>query len=501
MPRLRVRVLEELPPADPLAWLRVLPRGVEPVLLDDADAGVALLAWEPDRRVSGRLRPRREDGAGSGAEAPAGASSATADAPPPLADRDPAAELEAACADERWEGADELPLAGGWIGWFGFGCGHAYERFPWLPPDPAGLPDWSFGRYRQALLFDGGRVRLIHAAQLDGASRAAGEEPDQEAARLRRRVRAWAAGLAAPNGSEGGCRHDADCGDDAGRPPTLRAVDEQSRFEAAVAAARRAIGAGEYFQVNLSHRLEAPCAADPRALYARVRAAQPTRMSAYWEDRGGRALLSWSPERFLALRDGVVETRPIKGTAPRGADFATDARRAAELDGSEKERAELTMIVDMARNDLGRVAEPGSVDVLSAGEIESYPTLLHRTATVRARLRDGIGPAELFAATFPPASVTGAPKVRALRAIAEAEDRDRGPYCGAFGHWLPGARPRGDFSVLIRTATCVDGVLRLRVGAGIVWDSDPRREWLETWLKARYLQTDPVATTPPAASP
>lgn len=483
MARLRVRVLDELPSADPLAWLRALPRGAEPVLLDDADAGVALLAWEPDRRIGGRLQPR----AGESTDASVAAGAEPGRPRAMLADRDPAAELEAACADEEWEGAEELPLAGGWIGWFGFGCGHAYERFPWLPPDPAGLPDWSFARYRQALLFQPDRTRLIHAARVGPATAAGREAPEAEAARLRARVRAWAGDVEATSFLP------------AVRAPVLRAVQSRSRFEAAVAEARRAIGAGDYFQVNLSHRLEAPCAEDPRALYAGVRAAQPTRMSAYWEDRGGRALLSWSPERFLSVRDGVVETRPIKGTAPRGSDAAVDARRAAELAGSEKERAELTMIVDMARNDLGRIAVPGSVHVPSAGEIERYLTLLHRTATVRARLRDGVGPAALFAATFPPASVTGAPKVRALRAIAETEDRDRGPYCGAFGYWLPGSRPRGDFSVLIRTATLVDEVLRLRVGAGIVWDSRPHREWLETWLKARYLQSEP-AVAPPAHS-
>ena len=259
-------------------------------------------------------------------------------------------------------------------------------------------------------------------------------------------------------------------------------------FQQGVAHLRDQIGAGELFQANLSHRLSAPHRGDPRASYAALRPAQPTRMSAYWEDEQGRALLSWSPERFLSWHGERLQTRPIKGTAPRAMDRQEDARLAAALEASEKERAELTMIVDMARNALGQVAQPGSVQVLSPGEVEPYPTLFHRTATVEARLRDGAGLAEILRASFPPASVTGAPKVRALQAIAELEQEQRGAYCGALGIWVPGQR-RADFSVLIRTASCAAGSLHLRVGAGIVWDSDPRREWEETLVKARYLES------------
>jgi len=152
------------------------------------------------------------------------------------------------------------------------------------------------------------------------------------------------------------------------------------------------------------------------------------------------------------------------------------------------------MIVDMARNDLGQVARPGAVRVLSPGEVETFPTLFHRTATIEAELRDDVDLADVLRATFPPASVTGAPKVRALQAIAELEQEQRGAYCGAFGIWVPGAE-RADFSVLIRTAVVADQAMHLRVGAGIVWDSVPQREWEETWIKARYLET-PCEPTP-----
>ena len=241
------------------------------------------------------------------------------------------------------------------------------------------------------------------------------------------------------------------------------------------------------FQANLAHFLSGPSRGHPRSLYAALRSAQPTAMSAYWEDALGHALVSHSPERFLQVRGSALLTEPIKGTAGRGADAEEDRRIARQLDADVKEVAELTMIVDMARNDLGRVAQIGKVEVSSAGAVETFPTLFHRSAKVRARWDPGLGFAALWAATFPPASVTGAPKVRALQAIAELEGRARGPYCGVLGYWIPGPHPRGDFSVLIRTVTVSRERLRLAVGAGIVWDSDPQREWQETLLKGRYL--------------
>jgi len=163
-----------------------------------------------------------------------------------------------------------------------------------------------------------------------------------------------------------------------------------------------------------------------------------------------------------------------------------DERIAQALQEDPKEVSELTMIVDMARNDLGRVAKPGAVRVLSDGAVESFETLFHRTATIEAEWEPRVGIGALLEATFPPASVTGAPKIRALQAISELESEARGPYCGALGIWQPGTRPRGDFSVLIRTAAWDGDHLRFRVGAGIVWDSVSEKEWAETWLKARF---------------
>ena len=454
----RVRTLRRLAAApSPGRMLAALPRGCRPVLLDSSDRrGWCLLAWSPDRIRCGRLQP------GPGGPGPSGRG--------PLGLPDPGRQLEADCAGEVWERDDpEPPLAGGWLGFLGFECGHAWEPFPWTAPIPGGLPDFHFARYRWAVSWaPDGSARLLWA-ETQGTSAAPAER-----ARVEEDFRRL---LRAPRGAD--------------RAPPLPSlplpVQDGAAYRAAVRRLRGWIGAGELFQANLSHRLEGPAPRDPRSLYRVLRRAQPTSMSAYWEDDAGRALLSWSPERFLRVRGALLETRPIKGTAPRCADPAEDRRAAAELDASVKERAELTMIVDMARNDLGRLARPGSVRVASAGEIEPLPTVHHRVATVRAEWRPERGLGALLAATFPPASVTGAPKVRALQAIAELERERRGPYCGSFLAWEPG-EPRGDLSVLIRSAVVAEGRLSARVGAGIVWDSDPQREWEETLWKARYLE-------------
>ncbi len=434
----------------PAACLLALPAGVEPVLLDSAEgAGLSSLAWSPDRHLRGQVHPDGRDLKRW-----------------PLSSQDPALRLQEVSADEDWEFDAGLPEIGlGWLGWFGFECGHAYEAFPWNPPYPDGWPDYHFARYRQALVWLPDGECLLLYAQEDGR--------DDRAEALRMFAQLEAKAEEVPPFRQW---------------PALQAEIPSAQFCAAVEKLRSWIGEGELFQANLAHFLSASFQASPRHLFAALRQAQPTAMSAYWEDALGHALVSHSPERFLQVRGPLLRTEPIKGTAPRGNSSEQDEQIAQQLAADEKEVSELTMIVDMARNDLGRVADVGAVEVPSAGTVTSYPTLFHRVASVQARWdpRQGIG--ALFAATFPPASVTGAPKVRALQAIAELEARARGPYCGCLGYWLPGALPRADFSVLIRTATLSREQIRLAVGAGIVWDSQPAKEWEETLLKGRYLK-------------
>jgi anthranilate/para-aminobenzoate synthase component I len=247
--------------------------------------------------------------------------------------------------------------------------------------------------------------------------------------------------------------------------------------------------AGDAYQVNLSRRLRARFeAGDPLALAAALRARAPAPHAAFIADADGRgALIGNSPERFLSLDpDGVIETRPIKGTRPRGGSPAADRAAVAELLASPKDRAEHVMIVDLERNDLGRICRTGSVEVVSLAQAVALPTVHHLVSTVRGVLRPDVGLATLLRATFPGGSITGAPKRRAMQIIDELEPSARGAYTGATG-WL-GAAGDLDLAIAIRTAVVRDGALALSVGAGIVADSTPEGELAETEVKARAFE-------------
>ena len=240
---------------------------------------------------------------------------------------------------------------------------------------------------------------------------------------------------------------------------------------------RSAIAAGDVYQVNLTRRLSAPARpdADVAALGAALATGNPAPYSAVVRlPASGVHVASASPERFLARTGRVVESRPVKGTA---------AAAGAVL---AKDRAENVMIVDLVRNDLGRVCEYGSVEVAGLCEVEPHPGLFHLVSTVRGHLRPDVGWPELVEATFPPGSVTGAPKLAALDTIAKLEPVGRGPYCGAVG-WVDGDAGRGDLNVAIRTLWLEAGEVHLGTGGAITWDSDPEGEWDETELKARRL--------------
>jgi para-aminobenzoate synthetase component 1 len=239
------------------------------------------------------------------------------------------------------------------------------------------------------------------------------------------------------------------------------------------------IEAGDCYQVNLTRRVTWP-EADPIALSAAVRDVNPAPHESVLvlphPDGSQVSVVSASPERFLSWRDGILETRPIKGTDTRS----------ARLLASAKDRAENVMIVDLARNDFGRCCEYGTVHVPELCTAEPHPGLVHLVSTVRGRRRAGVDLSEVIRATFPPASVTGAPKPRVLQVIEDLEPCRRGVYCGAVG-WIDTERDRGDLAVAIRTFTVTHGETRLGTGAGIVADSDPAREWAETQLKVARL--------------
>jgi para-aminobenzoate synthetase component 1 len=257
-------------------------------------------------------------------------------------------------------------------------------------------------------------------------------------------------------------------------------------YTAAIRRAKEYIAAGDIYQVNLSQRFYAPLQSDGFTLYNRLRTTNPAPFAAYLRHLDVVEVLSSSPERFLRLEaDGLVETRPIKGTIARGATPEEDRRLAEQLQASIKDRAELLMIVDLERNDLGKVCEFGTVRVPELFALESYETVHHLVATVHGRLRAGMGPVDLLRATFPGGSITGAPKIRSMEIIDELEPTTRAVYCGSIGYIS--AHGRMDLNIAIRTFIVRGGEVFYQVGGGIVADSDPHAEYVETLHKGRGL--------------
>jgi para-aminobenzoate synthetase component 1 len=262
---------------------------------------------------------------------------------------------------------------------------------------------------------------------------------------------------------------------------------EAAKYRAAIEEVRQAIARGDVYQVNVVQHLQAPFEGDPWALAGRLAPLRPLRPEPFATE--GWAVVSASPELFLARRGRRLWTMPIKGTRPLGA--------SAELRASEKDAAEHVMIVDLERNDLSRVCEPGSVrwpELMATRELAGVE---HMVSTVEGRLREGVGLVEILRATFPGGSVTGAPKIAAVDLIAELEPVGRGASMGALGR----VRGNGDFdlALTIRTFAVADGAIHLWVGGGIVWDSDPAREVEESWVKARPL-LDAVGSRVPEAA-
>ncbi|WP_217913606.1 aminodeoxychorismate synthase component I [Miltoncostaea marina] len=365
------------------------------------------------------------------------------------------------------------PFAGGAVGWLGYELGGWLEPAPAPPPDALDLPE-------MAMMFCDVVVAVDHRERRARILSSGLPERDAAArrARARRRLEHVASRLAATGPLPPPPRPAA--------PPELRSTFTRVGYEAAV---RRVIGyilAGDVFQANLAQRFAAPLPAglSPFDLFRRLTAANPAPFAAYLRF-GDVAVASSSPERFLRIARGAVETRPIKGTRPRGADPAEDDALAAELAASEKDRAENVMIVDLLRNDLSRVCRDDGVEVTELCAVERFATVMHLVSAVTGRLRPGVGALDALAACFPGGSITGAPKIRAREIIAELEPVRRGPYCGAIG-WI-GFDGALDTSIAIRTFAIRDGVATFGAGGGVVADSTPAGEYEETLAKARAL--------------
>jgi len=384
----------------------------------------------------------------------------------------------------RYELLDEIdspfPL-GGAFGYWGYDLKNFTEpKLPRRATNDLELPDCHVGFYDSLVVFDHrlGKVCVVATGlAADGA---------RSETRAQAQLEHWASTLMTGGKSP---PTDGDAEGKAAAAPrhtgaaVADAVSNVSRdeFIAAVGSAQRYIGSGDIYQVNLSQRLTAQGGFTGWEMFEKLSAVSPAPFAAFL-DCGDFEIASSSPEQFLRLSGAHIVTRPIKGTRPRATDATRDAQLAYELQTSAKELAELVMITDLLRNDLGKVCEYGSVQVPELAKLEKFAQVQHLVSTVEGRLRKDVTHFAAFAACFPGGSITGAPKFRAMEIIDELEPVARGPYCGAIGYL--GFNRESQLSIAIRTAVCAAGRIHFNVGAGIVADSDPAAEYEETLAKA-----------------
>jgi len=359
--------------------------------------------------------------------------------------------------------ASDVPFQSGVIGYIGYSAGSAVTPIPPEPPTPE-PPVW-LGRYEGAMCFEHATGRWHLAGNLAGRADLL-NVPSLAEPPLDQPKRPW------------------------------RTVP-QSAYERAVERVLAWIAAGDCYQINLSRAMRVDGVQDPWRTYRQLRQVSAPGFGAYMRLNDDTAILSNSPELFLEAEGRALRTLPIKGTRPRGRTPAEDAALAHELLHAEKDRAELTMIVDLCRNDLGRVAEVGSVHPLPR-VVLPHANVHHAEQEVRATLREGLDAWDAVAAAFPPGSVTGAPKIRACQRIRELEPTGRGVYCGAIGFSSDAGRAR--WNVAIRTAVWHRKTVRYHVGGGVVADSDPTAEWEETIDKGTALAQTLVGVPRPESS-
>jgi anthranilate synthase component 1 len=382
---------------------------------------------------------------------------------------DPLAALRTELARYRRAPRPGLPrFSGGAVGFVSYEAARRFERLPTAANDPYapwGMPEMVFGIYDTVVAFDHLRHTLTVLAHDDAAALgAAAGKIDRVFAALDAPLPAFA-----PASTE---------------DVEIRANGTSEEYMARVSRARELIADGDCIQIVLAQRFDVRPAPDPLALYRALRHVNPSPYMFLLETTAA-TLVGASPEPFVRVEGGKVVMHPIAGTRPRGNDDAEDAANEAELRASEKERAEHVMLVDLARNDIGRVSRAGTVKVKELMRVDRFSHVMHLTSVVEGELAAGLDALDAFRACFPAGTVSGAPKIRAMERIAELEPDQRGPYAGAVGYLgFDGAL---DTCITIRTATIANGVCRIQAGAGIVADSEPAAEEAETRAKARAL--------------
>lgn len=367
-----------------------------------------------------------------------------------------------------------LPFLGGAVGYFGYELARHLERLPGRAVDDLGCDDLVLAFYDSGLAVDHatGQAYAFATGAREATSPLAAKRAQADLEALLQRVAEVASRPQAPTLQA-----------PASQGPILPMVSRQAYLEK-VARTKEYIAAGDVLEVCLTHRMDGPIEAEPLALYHRLRAASPAPFAAYL-DLGDMQLLSASPERFLRVTGRRVQCRPIKGTRPRGRTPDEDRSLRLALAASEKDRCENVMIVDLVRNDLGRVCRIGSVEVTEFLLIEPYATVFQLVSTIEGELEPDAGPLDAIRACFPGGSMTGAPKIRAIEIIDELEPVARGPYAGALGYLS--ATGDVDLNIVIRTIVVRGGRAYFHVGGAVVADSDPEAEWRESLDKAAGL--------------
>ncbi len=367
--------------------------------------------------------------------------------------------------------ADELPFIGGWLGWLGYDCAWEVERLPWLKDDKLPFPTAFWYEPADFAVLDHHRQQLWLAA----------ESPEL----LTRLVDRLDVVGSIQSGRDATYRATIYIDRSADKKPqthSLRFDTEQAAFEQAVTQAKAHIRAGDVFQVNHSLRFQAQTNLPSWEVYKKLHSINPSPFASYWHTPWG-AVVSCSPERLVHLKEGKAASRPIAGTRPRGRTQAEDSAIAQELLGDRKERAEHIMLVDLERNDLGRVCTWGSVQVEELMTIERYSHVMHLVSNVVGELDPQYSTAQLIAALFPGGTITGCPKVRCMEIIESLEPVRRSLFYGSCGYL--DRRGRLDLNILIRTLLMAEQTVWGQVGAGIVADSQPEREWHESLQKAK----------------
>ena len=369
-----------------------------------------------------------------------------------------------------------IPFWGGAVGYLSYDLCHFVERLPSTAIDDLQLPESYFAFYDTILAFDNleGKAYIVSTGFPE-----LGESRRLKRAKVRlEEIKGWLSS-SSPSTPEADFRSA-----EGKAKAVLKSNFTPEGYMKAVDRVREYIAAGDVFQVNISQRFETDLTVPPYELYRRLRQINPAPFASYL-NFDEVTIVGASPERFLRVDGDWVETRPIKGTRPRGKDSVDDAMLAEELTQSSKDRAENVMIVDLERNDLGRVCQYGTVRVTELAILETFPTVFHLTSTVVGRLRPNKNRIDLLKATFPGGSITGAPKVRAMEIIDELEPTRRSVYTGAIGYLSFGNNL--DLNIVIRTFLIKDGKAYFQVGGAIIYDSNAEAEYVETLDKAKAL--------------